>query len=115
MRLNNLPRRAPLTLLALLTMLSACSHAQPEAPAVPAKPLPQVVLPDPEPIHVETVEFGQATVGGKKVYTLDERNFELFGANMGEIARWIEEAKFRLRCYANGGACSPEKPAENAK
>lgn len=75
-----------------------------------------MVIPDPEPIHVEPVTFGEATINGKRVYTLDEQNFSVFGANMGEIARWIEEAKFRLRCYANAGVCeTAEKPAENAK
>ena len=69
--------------------------------AVP-QTLPEVtiqVLPDPAPLKLLPVVFGDAKVNGVGYLTLDGKNYANSSRNMTRLLRWIDEAMWRLNWY----------------
>lgn len=63
----------------------------------PEKP----VLPNPDPIKTLPVEWKVLIVEGGSIIALDPKQYEILSQNMAEIMRWVKEASWRLKYYAN--------------
>lgn len=84
------------------------------------RPPPIQVLPDPAPLKFAPVEF--VTVGDDKplppgpFVCVAPRGYETLSRNLGEAARWVDEARWRLDHYRQ--ALTPKReppPAEDGK
>ena len=91
-----------------LLVFNGCSSARPvQADALPTRleyPDPRPPLPHPEPVRQEVIEWVVLTKtsdGAETTYfALTPEDYEKLSRNTVDILRWMEEAMWRLRYYA---------------
>lgn len=72
----------------------------PQAPPELRDP-PPAVLPDIQPVRLETVRWKVIEVDGQSGFALTARDYEALSRNMAELARWTKEARFQIDFYRN--------------
>ncbi|ATS92242.1 o-spanin [Stenotrophomonas phage DLP4] len=98
------------SMLALLT-LSACSSNPPVAqPPVEAKQPPPPVLPKPQPVRTESVEWRVVQVDGESLFAVTARGYEALSRNLADTIRWAKEASWQLDFYRDS-----RQPADDPK
>lgn len=101
------------SMLALL-MLSACSSNPPrvDPPAEPKQP-PLPVLPKPQPVRTESVQWRLVQVDGETLFAVTARGYESLSRNLAETIRWAKEASWQLDFYRDSR--QTDKPQGESK
>lgn len=83
-----------------LSALCACSSVPPKAQPpllVDQPPLP--VLPRPQPIRAESVQWRVVEVDGVPLFALTARGYEALSRNIADMIRWAGEASWQIDFY----------------
>lgn len=86
-------------MLAALT-LCACSSVPPKAqPPAEVKEPPRSVLPRPEPVRTEQLQWRVVEVDGEPLFALTARGYEALSRNVADMVRWAREASWQIDFY----------------
>lgn len=57
------------------------------------------MLPTPEPVALENVEWRVVHVQGEPLFALTARGYEALSRNIAELTRWAQEASYQINFY----------------
>ncbi len=94
------------SILAVLA-LCACSNTPPKFLPPPKRP-PQAVLPTPQPVQLEDVQWKVLQSGSEPYFALTTKGYEALSRNIAELTRWAQEASYQIDFYRRSRKQEPK-------
>lgn len=60
---------------------------------------PPAVLPEPQPVQMETVRWQVVEAEGEPLFALTPNAYESLSRNLADLVRWVTEASYQIKFY----------------